>query len=243
VWGEATKGGRRLAPSHGRPGGNVRAFVLCACPTSARFEVDIMDLEFEQRRPGIRLGFVFGEQELSYSIRELGKEHRFSADYEHIFVHNPSYFDVANSIFARRFAWTYLAFVGAIAFGFYWRVSPLALAVVTVLGIFLWAFIRMRAPFTLYFVLLPVALDAFSGQGREIQILDDETGARIIEEITARRRSRLRILYAFVNPDADPVHEAAKFDWLKQNQVIDENEYHAALAELHDSLPSDRSVH
>jgi hypothetical protein len=202
------------------------------------------DIEYQQRRPGIRLRFVFGAEELFFAFRELGQERSFAADYAHIFVDSPSHLSIDSSTLGRRVVWAYLAFlVTMVGTAFFWAPPPIAWGGITLLGVAAFLFAILRGTFTLDFILLPVAFDKFGEHGREMQVIDDETGAQVLEEIRNRRIHRLRTLYAFVDIDADPEREAGKFEWLRDNRVIDEAEYQAALEELRGLMSSDRSVH
>jgi hypothetical protein len=92
--------------------------------------------------------------------------------------------------------------------------------------------VRLHSPFALHFVQLPVSADALGGQGPAIWLWDEARGQVVVDELETRWRARLRSLYAHVDPANEPEREAAKFDWLRGNEIIDEAEYQAALGEI-----------
>lgn len=189
-----------------------------------------------QSRFGVTLRFEFHSEELTYTSRSPGGEHRFSTCYEHIWVRNPSYLTVNNTVFARRFFGANILTVAAIC-AWTWIARPPAplAAALLLIALVVFVVIRMKSPFSVYFVLLPVSLDASGTPGYRIQVIDDESGALVIAEIAQRRRNRLRLTHAFVDSANDVERELLKFGWLKENEVIDDHEYQAALAELRDS--------
>lgn len=92
--------------------------------------------------------------------------------------------------------------------------------------------VRLLTPFAHHFVLIPVSSDAFGGQGPPVWVWDDALGQKVLDELESRWRARLRSLHAVIDPDNDAQREAAKFQWLRENELVDEAEYQAALGEI-----------
>ncbi|HEX8261270.1 MAG TPA: hypothetical protein VF547_00180 [Allosphingosinicella sp.] len=182
---------------------------------------------------GIKLLYEFGPEELVHTRTDLSTTHRCSARYENIGVGNPSYLALENRLFTVTALLTAISLaVAALTMIVAYRLQPWLVSIplgVVPLGFLL---VRMRTPFSLHFVLLPVWLDAFGGEAPPIWLRDDDRGQEVLDELVLRWRERLRSLYASVDPDNDAEREAAKFGWLRENGIIEEAEYQAALGEI-----------
>ncbi|HEX8239382.1 MAG TPA: hypothetical protein VF574_06555 [Allosphingosinicella sp.] len=189
--------------------------------------------EIVQSYYGLRLRYEFGPEALTYTRTDHEATHRCSARYENIAVGDPSHLALDN----RRF--TIMSLLVAISLALVsltvivgYRLEPLLVVIPLWVVPFGFLMVRMRAPFALHFVLLPVQLDSFGGEGPPVWVREDEQGQEVMDELVLRWRERIRSLYASVDPHNDPEREAAKFGWLREKEIIDEAEYQAALGEI-----------
>ena len=196
---------------------------------------------------GLKLAYEFGPEELVYIRTDLSATQRCSARYENIGVGEPSYLALNNRLFTIVSLLVAISmFIVTLTVIVAYQLAPWLVVIpmwVVPVGFLL---VRMRAPFSLHFVLLPVWLDAFGREGPPVWIRDDHRGQEVLDELVARWRERLRSLYACVDPHNDAEREAAKFGWLREIEIIDEAEYQAALGEIEVHCASsggDRPLH
>ena len=182
---------------------------------------------------GIKLRYEFEPEALVYTRRDHSGTHRCSAHYERIALGNPSHFALDN----RRF--TVVSLMTAVLVSIVtltvivaYQFQPWLVVIPMWVVPFSFLMIRMHSPFALHFVLLPVALDALGGEAPPVWLWDDERGQEVLDELEAKWRARLRSLYASVDPGNEAGREAAKFGWLRANEIIGEAEYLAALGEI-----------
>ena len=76
-------------------------------------------------------------------------------------------------------------------------------------------------------------------------ILQDKNHDRIVEELQTRRRKQLLDWYGEVNLESDYDNELKKFDWLRDQKVLSEDELKRKIEQLksgHEKLPEDPPV-
>lgn len=196
-------------------------------------DTPVSDREIVQSRLGIKLRYEFGPEELTYTRTDLSGTHRSSAPYEHIGLGNPSYLALNNRLFTIvSLVTAILVFIVTSTVILAYELHPWLVVIPMWVVPFSFLMIRLRSPFSLHFVLLPVSLDALGGQGPPVWLWDDTRGQEVLNELDLKWRARLRSLYASVDPDNEAEREAAKFKWLRENDIIDEAEYQAALGEI-----------
>jgi hypothetical protein len=182
---------------------------------------------------GMKLRYEFGPEALTYTRADLSETQRCAAPYENIGMGEPSYLSVDNRLFTLvSLVITILLSVVTLTVIFAYQLAAWLVVIPGWVLPFTFLIVRMRTPFAYHFVLVPVTLDAFGSQGPPIWVWDDERGQQVADEIAIRRRARLRSLYASVDPHNDRERESAKFNWLRENEIIDEVEYQLALGEI-----------
>jgi hypothetical protein len=196
-------------------------------------DAPVNDRVIVHSRFGMKLRYEFGPQELIYTRADLFETHRSSAQYENIGAGDPSHLALNNRLFTVvSFVIAVLVFVVTLTVIVAYQLGPWMVVIPLWVVPLTFLIIRMRTPFAYHFVLFPVSLDAFGSQGPPVWVWDDEQGQEVVDELAMRRRVRLRSLYAAVDPHNDPQREAAKFSWLRENEIIDEVEYRVALGEI-----------
>lgn len=81
-----------------------------------------------------------------------------------------------------------------------------------------------------------------SGRGNVV-IIDDCSGARIIDLLLARRAKQLRKRYDYITFDEHPEQQRHRFQWLRQQGVLDDHEVSARLLQLDAILGAQRLRH
>ena len=182
---------------------------------------------------GIKLRYEFEPEALIYTRRDRSGTHRCSAPYEQIALGKPSHLALDNRQFTTLSLVTaILVCVVTLTVILAYQLQPWLVVIPMWVVPFSFLMIRMHSPFALHFLLLPVTLDAVAGEAPPVWLWEDERGQEVLDELEARWRARLRSLYASVDPANDAEREAAKFEWLRANGIIDEIEYLAALGEI-----------
>ena len=196
-------------------------------------DVPVIHREIVQSRFGIKLRYEFGPEELIYTRTDLSGTHRCCAPYEHIRLGNPSYLALNNRPFTIvSLVTAILVFIVTLTVIIAYDLQPWLIVIPMWVVPFSFLMVRMHSPFSLHFALLPVSLGALGGEGPPLWLWDEAWGQEVMNELESRWRARLRSLYASVDANNEAEREAAKFAWLRENEVIDEAEYQAALGEI-----------
>jgi hypothetical protein len=184
-----------------------------------------------QRKLGKRLTFQFGPEKLTYTIQDYSGEKQFSVFYESIGVLDPSILKVNQTrrlFFGLRILG--LILIAAILYQASRNAQvpvPLVGAfMILVLGTSLANYLKL---FTIKYTVLQLPAGTVHGP---VRIINDKHHAKILAELQARWKARIKKLHAAVNFANDPAKETAKFTWLRDRGVLSETEYHEALARL-----------
>ncbi len=199
----------------------------------------VLDREIVQSRFGIKLRYQFGPDELIYTRTDFCGTHRCCAPYERIELSNLSYFALNNRPFTIvSLVTAILVFIVTLTVIIAYDLQPWLIVIPMWVVPFSFLMVRMHSPFSLHFALFPVSLGALGGEGPPIWLWDNSRGQEVMNELEARWRSRLRSLYASVDPANEARREVAKFIWLRANEIIDEAEYQTALGEIEVHCPA-----
>jgi len=191
-------------------------------------------LTITQRRFGIDLTFVFGPTQLDYTYSDPSSERRFSVPYEAINVLQPGGFvDKRNRYPGRFVVGIMLAYIAMAAIGSQLNISS---------GVIVFAFIAARAGLYYFahlngwwatsYTVLPLTPPPPASGNLPVKVIDDKDGPRILAELKARWRDRIRARYGAVNLSNPPQDERNRFAWLREHGVITEEEYDAAIREI-----------
>jgi hypothetical protein len=182
-----------------------------------------------QRRIGLRFRFEAGDDTLKYSSRDYSGERTIEIPYESINLDQPAYLTLtATPLFRRLFGLVLLFFLFAAAFSAFVPVVailcaaatlPLSLAVIIgrLTG---WSAIKLKL-----FQLQPYP----PGANGPMRIIDDAKGEHILTLLQQARKAKFRRLYARANLAADPNHEIARLTWLKNNDILSEEEWQVEI--------------
>ncbi|MGN6376713.1 MAG: hypothetical protein ACTHMG_14330 [Sphingomonas sp.] len=181
--------------------------------------------EVSQRRWGVTTRFTFGEERLGYRIADTSsREADYGWDAIDCTTRNRVTVAAHRPVQLLSIV-TYALAIGSMLAGQFlpgislW-VTALCLASVAALVI-----MRTRRLLTVTFTDLDVP-------GGPIRIIADSRHDEILARIEAARRAYLRRALAEVDLDADPDRESQKFDWLRDNGIIDADEHARAMARL-----------
>ena len=187
-----------------------------------------MERTVEQSRWGVKSRFDMGET-LGFWTEDASGSKSFSTPFENIDFGNRSMIVQKAPKLMRFLSYgLYVAF-GAFLFmnmvqielGPLWfivsalLVTPLALSQVT-------------SWFDVGVTLLPVA----NIPGGVLRVVHDGHEEEIIADLAARKRERVRSVFARLDLNRDPAQEVAKFDWLLANGFIDATEHGDSRAKI-----------
>jgi hypothetical protein len=174
-------------------------------------------MEIRQRRNSNRIRYVFGEDELQYSLEDTSGSRSFSVAYTDI--------SRDRQTLVERNQW--LGNVGLL-----WLALGAVLTIVSFVGgngafsFWLWigagcyAVYRLR---TTRFTIVP------SEKGN-LLVIDDEEGKRILSEIESRRAAQFKAEYDFMPENDTPEQLRGRFKWLHREGVLTDDELKARLA-------------
>jgi hypothetical protein len=176
-------------------------------------------MEIRQRRNSNRLRYVFGEDELQYSLEDTSGSRSFSVAYTDI--------SRDRQTLVERNQW--LGNVGLL-----WLALGAVLTIVSFVGgkgtfsFWLWigagcyAVYRLR---TTRFTIVP------SEKGN-LLVIDDEEGRRILNEIESRRAAQFKAEYDFMPESDTPEQLRGRFKWLHREGALSDDELKTRLATI-----------
>jgi hypothetical protein len=185
-----------------------------------------------QKKFGVRIEIRCEPERLSYSIRDYSGGRTFTAPYETLAIDNLPTLTFANMAFFRR---TLLI--------------PLSLLILSILttqntplseGIALLCFIcfagllsaKLRNFFSVTFTQIPMQPLPPGSDGHLIRIIQDKNHDDILANIIRHWKARMLALYGEVQPNIDPEIQAARFNWLRKHNVIDDKELRIAMSKI-----------
>lgn len=191
------------------------------------------DREFVQKTIGTTLKHRFLSDRLVYTHKDLSGAIEFSIRYETIIAQQP-YAMLIKDAALRRMVHRLSIMVLILAALLFYVPFPFArLASLGCLGVAvaLTASNILGAGAAKYTMLKMEPLPPGAGK-LVLRVKQDAQHDDILGEIKARWRARLRELHMQVNPANQPDKEQQKFKWLRENDVLSDDEYRQALAEL-----------
>lgn len=191
------------------------------------------DREFVQKTIGTTLKHRFLSDRLVYTHKDLSGAVEFSIRYETIVAAHPYVMLIKDAALRRTMQRLSLTFVVLAALLFYVPHPVGRLAALSCLGIAvaLTASAVIGVGAAKYTMLKMEPLPPGAGK-LVLRVKQDDLHDDILGEIKARWRARLRDLHMQVNPANQPDKEQMKFKWLRENDVLSDDEYRQALAEL-----------
>jgi hypothetical protein len=192
-----------------------------------------------QRRIGLRYRFELGADSVKYSARDYSGERTIEIPYESINLGQPAYVTMtATPLFKRLFGLTLLYLLFAAALGAFVPVvaiicaaATLPLSMTIIVGRLTgWTNIKFKL-----FQLQPYPPGAIG----PMRMIDDANGEQVLECLKQARKAKFRRLYARANLAADPNHEIARLTWLKDNEILSEDEWQLEVDRVRTSSADD----
>jgi hypothetical protein len=186
-------------------------------------------MRITQKFSYLQTSFDFGDDELTYSFtdsrRKVGTSIRYSKISEQILY-----------VKAKRWAFLYVPVFCA---GVYLILGIYSLLVVKDV-LFLYEAPILLTVFPLMFMLYRLSnkpigtfiIRTHSATNLPIQILDDKKHSAILNEIEKRRKEQIRQEFAQVDFNKPYYEELKKFNWLKEQEIISEQEYQQARQKI-----------
>lgn len=177
-------------------------------------------MEIQQKRHSNRIRYVFGEDELQYSLQDSSGMRSFAVPYTDISRDRQTL--VERNAWLRNVGLLWLA-LGAIYTGLAWfRDGTLEPSMWLLLGAGCYAAYRLRGT---PFVIMP------SDKGNLLAI-DDADGRAIVAEVESRRAAQFRAEYDFM-PDGDPPEQLrGRFKWLHKEGALNDDELRERLQRI-----------
>lgn len=178
-------------------------------------------MEIIQKKGAVKSTFDFTDEKLKYSFKESSGKNTFSVDYDLIPHENFSEIEEKNAWFRNL--------------GILWSLLGLALTAVKfyetgTLSLSIWVTIGFICLLVYWFSKTSyTVLDTSNGR---ILILKDKKHDKVLRELDARRRKQWNDIYNKFDMENDPNAEINKFKWLKEQGVIDENEFQDRVKEI-----------
>lgn len=188
------------------------------------------DPVYKQTRFGEFRQFEFQADHLKYLERDRTGEREFVTGYETIGVLSPETITINTPIFvAKLYAVPVLVFM--LAYSFLIEHQKIAGALFLFAVAILVAIMAMQAlhVFKIRFTTMLASPGPDSVVLRRLSIVPDKNHDVIMGEIAARWKARLKTLHGQIDLSSDPARELARFSWLRDHGIIDENEFSDAV--------------
>ncbi|MGV6819322.1 MAG: hypothetical protein ACWA5T_02360 [Parvularcula sp.] len=186
-------------------------------------------MEFEQKRLAHRTRFEFGERGLSYHVKDQRSATDFKLAYGEIPFNKIFFVEQNNWLRNVGILWLVIGAAELIAYvvdGTGGRVP------------FLW--LLLGAGCLSAYQILKTRFTIFETPHGRLFILEDAQHDEIVGALEDRRDAFFRSAYGEVDFENDPDSEYQKFEWLRENDIISEEEFRAKISQLRsaaDSLP------
>ena len=187
---------------------------------------------YRQSRLGVGAAFEFEDLRLKYSFSDRTGEREFYVPYENIDVVNPA--KLATNMQNPNLGLISVALAGVFmiaGIGESYPIEPalrgLAIAMVAANLVLSWL-----KPRVLELTLLQLTPPAPASGGLSVRVLNDASHDAIVAEIRRRWRDRLRQMFGRVNVNEDPGKQFQRLNWLRQNDVVSQAEFHQLASEL-----------
>jgi hypothetical protein len=190
------------------------------------------ELTIVQRRVGVRLSFAIGYDGVEYSARERLVSRTVFIPFESLNPNQLSEMRVSGSpLFINLFGLSLIYLLMAAAFGsisnevaaFLIAVSA-ATSVSAVVG-------RLTGWTDLRFRLLAILAPAPGAWG-PIKIIDGRSGENVLQALRSAWTAKFKRLYGEADLTRDPDKEIARLSWLRDNQVLNEEEWKSQVARV-----------
>lgn len=169
-------------------------------------------MEIQQKRHSNRIGFVFSDEQLRYSLKDSSGSRSFSVYYTDI-SRDRQTLEERNQ-WLRNVGLIWLA-IGVVFTASAWFArQEFVPSLWLLLGGGCYAAYRLRST---RFTILP------SEKGN-LLVIDDQDGPRVIEQIETRRAAQLRDQYDYINPDEPPEQQRNRYKWLHREGALTDNE-------------------
>ena len=170
-------------------------------------------MEIKQSRNSNRIRYVFGEDEVNYSLEDSSGSRSFSVQYTEI-SRDRQTLEERNQ-WLRNVGLLWLALGGVITAMSYLGEGPFKASFWLFIGLGCYAVYWFRRT---KFTILP------SEKGN-LLVIDDADGPRLIQEIESRRAAQLLREYDFLDSDESPEQQRKRFKWLHGEGALSDEEF------------------
>lgn len=174
-------------------------------------------MEILQKRHSNRIGFVFGSDELRYSLKDSSGSRSFSVHYADI-SRDRQTLEERNQ-WLRNVGLIWIA-IGTVFTATAWfSRQELVPSLWLLLGGGCYVAYRLRS--TRFTIL--------TSEKGNLLVIDDKDGPRVIEQIEIRRAAKLRDQYDYINPDESPEQQRNRYKWLHREGALTDDELEQRL--------------
>ncbi|MBA2237193.1 MAG: hypothetical protein H0W24_00610 [Lysobacter sp.] len=174
-------------------------------------------MEIQQKRFASRIGFVFADDELRYSIKDSSGRRSFSLPYVDISRDRQTLEERSQWLCNVGLLWIAL---GAVFTATAWFTKQqFAPSLWLLIGGGCYVAYRMCGT---AFTILPT-------EKGNLLVIDDKDGPRVIEEIEARRAAQLREQYDYLDPGESLEQQRNRYKWLHREGALGDEELQQRL--------------
>ncbi|RYF31393.1 MAG: hypothetical protein EOO23_02725 [Comamonadaceae bacterium] len=187
-------------------------------------------MEIKQSRHSNRIRYVFGEDQVQYSLQDGSGSRSFSVQYTEI-SRDRQVLEERNQ-WLRNVGLLWLLLGGGITVASFLGEGPAKLSFWLWLGAFCYAVYRLRWT---RFTILP------TDKGN-LLVIDDAEGPRVIQELESRRAAQFLREYDFIDENETPEQQRKRFKWLRSEGALSEEEFQERLAMIEPVVARDSAV-
>ena len=177
-------------------------------------------MEINQSRFSNKTKFIFGDDSLIYTLKDMGGRQSFSVPYISI-LKDRSELEERNPWFRNvGLLWVLIGIIQTL-YVYHGAGGPI-LSIWLILGMVCLAIYWVAT--TRYTVL--------NTERGSIYVILDKKHEEVLQELSSRRKAQLRNLYGAINLQNDPAVEMNKFRWLLQEGAISDEEFRSTLKEI-----------
>jgi hypothetical protein len=189
-------------------------------------------LKISQTRFGHWTEFEFGNERLGYTAKDYTGGRQFYILYETLKLDSLASLSVGNMLYLRRLFLVPLLFLIASFLTMNTYNLSLTFMLLAVLSVLVLIGLKLLNVFAVEFTLLPTAPPAPGSDGHLARVIKDKQHDRILAELDARWRERMRAVFGKLDLASDPDKEEARFKWLNKLGVINDADLTTILAQL-----------
>ncbi len=188
-------------------------------------------MEFKQKKFSNSTVFIFGKDKLKYSIKDRGGSSTFNVEYAEIPL-DQNEFDERNS-------WYRNVGIFWVAIGF----MQLYFMVTEDAGFKVPIWLLLGSVCFVFYYIARTSYTVIPTNSGSVFVIKDKKHDEILSELYQRRKGQLLSWYGKINLANEPENEIAKYQWLFDQEVINEGEFESYKNEVLAQLGISKTIH